>query len=227
MCGRFTLTTPLELLEELFGVSMSPIAAGFTPLFNIAPTDPAPIFTSERGQEGRAVARIAAFGLSLKRPGWPAGPILNARSETARTSTLFGAAFETRRCLVPADGFYEWTGVGRDRGPRYFQRPDQRPFAFAGLQPHLAPDCFVILTAAAAPSVSGHHDRMPLRLDDASARLWLDPNVGVRDAEGALKGAFEAEWTSRPVGRAVSNPRDKSSACLAAPDPVGRQRSLF
>jgi putative SOS response-associated peptidase YedK len=159
-------------------------------------------------------------------PGWADDPalgnrLINARAETAAEKPTFRAAFRQRRCLVLADGFFEWQRVGGKKQPYYFRLGDGSPFAFAGLWEHWerdgkALDSCAILTTGANELVKPVHDRMPVILPSADFEQWLDPKGGKGPELQALLRPFPAEaMTSYPVGLRVNNPRHNDAACVA------------
>ena len=183
MCARYTLTSPEEALRRLFGYAGAPL--NLAPRYNIAPTQTVPVV--RRGADGgRGLAQLR-WGLI---PSWAKAAsigarMINARSETVAEKPAFRAAFRARRCLVPADGFYEWQGEAAPRRPHRIAFADVRPFAFAGIweswRDPAAPadarpvETFAILTTAAAPSIAAIHDRMPVILPPDAFAAWLDP----------------------------------------------------
>ncbi len=185
MCGRFTLTVDsLEFIEavkrlnvKLFGhpPSMPP----FKPRFNIAPTQLHPIILAD-GEE--FAAQPARWGLvnfwakDAKR----AARQINARSETVATTRAYARPFKRQRCLVPADGWYEWSGPKGNRQPHWIHREDREPFVFAGLydvwqpEPDRPATTFTILTTDATEALANIHARMPVVMPIDRAESWLD-----------------------------------------------------
>ncbi|MFD2237112.1 SOS response-associated peptidase [Aureimonas populi] len=205
MCGRFTLTSPAQALEELFETEVEP----FPPRYNIAPTQPILIVI---GAERRAM--LARWGLI---PAFAKDPsslplMFNARSETAAEKASFRAAMRYRRCLVPADGFYEWRKLGKGRSQPFFVRPaDGRPLAFAGLmETFLAPDgseidTAAILTTGANETLRPIHERMPVVIGRADFPRWLDcREVGPAGVASLLRPAEEAFFEAVPVSAAIN-----------------------
>ncbi|MFH1724017.1 MAG: SOS response-associated peptidase, partial [Elusimicrobiota bacterium] len=170
MCGRYTQTADIKTLQRRFGFRAE--GAAFAPRYNIAPGQTAPLVVRD---EARRLA-LMRWGLV---PSWAKDPaighrMINARSETIAEKPAFRKPFEKRRCLVVADGFYEWRRAGRAKVPVRFVRKDGAPFAFAGLWdrwrvPGETPlDTFTVLTTSANSLVAEVHARMPviLREDD-------------------------------------------------------------
>jgi putative SOS response-associated peptidase YedK len=157
MCGRFTLFAPTEQVAETFTV---PVPELF-PRYNIAPSQPVAVV---RAAPGRRQLLVCKWGLV---PGWSRDGkgFINARAETAHDKPAFRSAFRKRRCLVPADGWYEWKAEGRRKQPYLFGPTDGRPLAFAGLweagRAGLALDTCAILTTGANELAAPVHDRMP------------------------------------------------------------------
>src|SRR5580704_15798031 len=171
MCGRYTLTyRDLGQVAELIGALVAPAAAELhRPRYNIAPTDRCVVAMPG---EAQPVLAPGVFGVHLS-----GKLVLNVRAETA--AKRFAAAYARGRCVVPADGFYEWTGEGRHRRPIWFHAPEGSPLLMAGLlfeardgDPVALPS-FTVLTAAARPPVAEIHDRMPVLLTPSAARRWL------------------------------------------------------
>lgn len=182
MCGRFTLTQSGQVLMEELGLISIP--EDYRPRYNIAPGQP--ILAARDGDEGRKGAMLK-WGLV---PPWAKDPsignrMINARSETVGEKPSFRRAFDRRRCIIPADGFYEWRKEGKRKIPVRFRMRDGRPFAFAGLwEAWRPPDgqgetlfTCTILTTDANELVQPVHDRMPVILTERSLDLWLDRDV--------------------------------------------------
>jgi len=176
MCGRYKLTTPTGVIFETF--SLTGPRLNLRPRFNIAPTQDAPVIRSF--PTGRQLA-IMRWGLV---PQWApdtkmAASAINARAETVAEKPTFREALQSRRCLIPADGFYEWTTQGKTKQPHMFQVADGGVFAFAGLWERWEKgseplETFTIIVAPANPSVSHIHHRMPVILTPDQWERWLD-----------------------------------------------------
>ncbi len=224
MCGRFTLATPPEILAALLGVDSSDWN---DPRFNIAPQVR---IVTVRKTRRRHEAQSLLWGTLNPRD---SRPLINARSETAATSPLFGPAFASSRVLVPADGFFEWTKIGSKRMGRYFQQPGGRPFAFAGIAVDPPPGsklteaAAVILTTKASDSVREYHDRMPLIVAADEFSRWLDPG-DAKEAFEVIAHSAHTSWTSHPVGPSVNNVRNDSPENVRHAEPTpDAQGSLF
>jgi putative SOS response-associated peptidase YedK len=228
MCGRFTLTAPGDALVEEFELDELPEVV---PRYNIAPTQPV-LVVSARG--ARRVAEALAWGVLFPAKGGRRPPLLiNARAETLGAQPAWREALAERRCLVPADGFYEWHGEGDARQPWYITCGDGRPFAFAGLwQPPFGPDgraTCTIVTTDPLPPVAAIHDRMPLLVARAQHPLWLDPAAPREEIAHLLLTPPRVDaLVAHPVGKAVNSasnddPSLRERAAAAPP----RQRGLF
>lgn len=180
MCGRFTLdATDLEELARLSGAEFDhTLAEYYRPRYNVAPLQHAWIVRTER--EDRVLER-ARFGLVnvWAKDNKRAAMQINARSESVRERPAYRAAFKARRCLVPATGFYEWSGPKAARVPHWIHPAEGRLWLFAGLYEDWHPDpgvddrTFTILTTDANATIAPIHDRMPVILDEDSAEQWL------------------------------------------------------
>ena len=209
MCGRFLLTSPLEAVRAAF--DPGPVASNLAPRHNIAPTQDIAVVRAD-GHGGRALV-FMRWGLV---PSWmrtpPTGrPMINARAETVAGRPAFRAAFRNRRCLVPADGWYEWRRAGDGRQPYLIRLrdPAARPFAFAGIWERWQPPgggpavvSVAILTRPARPELAALHDRMPLVLARASHARWL---TGPPPAMEALAEPPGAAYEFHPVSRRVNH----------------------
>ena len=176
MCGRITLTHPNEALAQLFGAHPGNDLPE-VPRFNVCPTQAIPVVTAD----GTRRLRAMRWGFL---PGWYKTPtdgplIINARSETIATKPAFRDAVRTRRCLIPASGFYEWSGgPGSSRLPWYFTRADGMPMALAGIwqrweRDDQGTDTCAIVTTGAGPGMAGLHHREPVVVEQADWPLWL------------------------------------------------------
>jgi putative SOS response-associated peptidase YedK len=221
MCARFTLTALAGDLADLFGLAEVP---ALEPRFNVAPTQPVAAVRHPAESAGPEFVRLR-WGLV---PSWAADlsigtRLLNARAETAAEKPAFRAAFARRRCLIPADGFYEWRAVAGKKLPVYFRLRDARPFAFAGLWerwpgPEGRPvETCAILTAPANDLVAPLHDRMPVILQPRQFADWLDP---LRTDPAGLRPWLQpfpaGLMSATPVSTYVNNSRNEGARCLAA-----------
>jgi putative SOS response-associated peptidase YedK len=236
MCGRFTLRTPMNEVARAFDLSPGTLerGGGWRPRFNIAPSQE--IAAIRRDAEGGA-RRMAWLQWGLIPPGADAPTtgyrMINARAESVATRRAFRDAFRRRRCLVPADGFYEWKRGAKPKQPYYIRLAEDRPFAFAGLwerwhRGDVEIQSCTIITTEANELVAQLHDRMPVILDPHDYDAWLDPgNEDGRRLEPLL-AAYPAErMTVYPVSLAVNNPRHDGPACIEKLAPGKVQGSLF
>ena len=184
MCGRYTQTTKLEKVVERFKVKKHASVKMLPARFNLAPGQDAPVVIAVRDR----MLKQMRWGLV---PGWTREPspkyrMINARAETLTEKPSYRTLLRHKRCLVPADGFFEWYSLkGQSRKqPRYFFMRDHRPFAFAGLwDDWLGPDgselfTFTIVTTEANERLRPYHDRMPVILTPETEQAWLDPDIG-------------------------------------------------
>lgn len=217
MCTRYTLTNQHALAEFCvdLGVILDP--ASFTPRFNVALTQQMPVIVSQ----GRPTLAAMSFGYTLPpRPPEKRGLLVaNARSETMREKPAFRDALGQRRCLVPADGFYEWEKAGKARLPHYLYLKEHRPFFLAGLwQPgtEAVPAGFVIVTTEPNDLLRPFHDRMPVILGPNSGPAWLgseplDPAQQARLCRPLPAGMM----ASHRVDPRVNHVRYEAADCVA------------
>ena len=214
MCGRFTQTFAWDQADRLLGLSGPPL--NLRPRYNVAPGQDVAVVRADRG--GRRRFSMLRWGLI---PAWARDPrighrLINARAETARSKPSFRAAFASRRCLVPADGFYEWKREGAAKRPWLIRMKDGGPFAFAGLwERWSAPggraealETFAILTTAANEAVAPIHHRMPVILAPEAFGSWL------AGAEVPL-GPYPPEaMTAWPVSAFVNRSANDDPRCV-------------
>lgn len=226
MCGRYTLTSPDELVQE-FGLGELPY--DLKPRYNIAPTQEAAVVV---GGEKRQL-RLFRWGLV---PPWAkdmksAGRMINARSESVHEKPAFRRAFARRRCLVCCDGFYEWKREGKSRLPHFVHRKDQRPFAMAGIWERFVPNggdpvhTFAVLTTDANEMMQPVHHRMPVLIAPDAYERWLDPKLSSRqELDDLLHPPPVEEMELFRVSELVNKVSNDSEACLRrGPD----QQTLF
>ena len=217
MCGRYTLTTQVEVLAEEFGLS-GPLPE-IPPSYNVAPTEQVAAVIA--GDGGRRLEMLK-WGLI---PAWADDPeigsrMINARSETAHEKPSFRRAFRERRCLIPADGFYEWQRADNVKQPFHIRMKSGRPFAFAGLWESWKDSgseikSCTILTTEANGLVGEIHPRMPVVLAPEDYGLWLDTDV--REAElllPLLEPYSDDVMEAYPVSRFVNNPSNDDERCV-------------
>ena len=214
MCGRFARFSGRASLEELFGI---PLLLPAPPRFNIAPGQVA--LAVRRGARGRHEFAELHWGFSLKREDGRRSVLINARSESAARKPAFHDSFHLRRCLIPADGFFEWS-PGPAKRPYFIHRGDRRCIALAGLWrpgrdraggegPH-----FAVLTRDADAPLQIIHDRMPVIVPREAFGSWLDGSVA--EALALLARLPEAPLVATPVGRRVNDVEHDDPGCIAA-----------
>ena len=212
MCGRYTVTSAPEAIRALFGYPEQP---NFPPRYNVAPTQPIAIVRLVDGQRQFALVR---WGLL---PSWVKDPkdfslLVNARGESLAEKPAFRAALKYRRCLIPADGFYEWKATGPRKQPYYVHANSGQPLAFAGLwEAWTGPngeelETAVIVTTRANRTLASIHDRMPVIVPPEAFDLWLDcMNVDAITASALIAPApddlLEAYEISTAVNRTAND----------------------
>lgn len=219
MCGRFTLHTEKEALAERFELDVAQLAA-LAPHYNIAPTQDVLAIRADR-RSPRRLAALVRWGLV---PSWSKAIgaqalMINARVESLAEKPAFARSLESQRCLIPADGFYEWQAAGsraRTKQPHLVARNDGEPFAMAGLFARWHPpgteggealvSCAIITTAAVG-ELRALHDRMPVILPREAEARWLDPTLDGDTAAllALLQPVPAAELHTQPVSRRVND----------------------
>ncbi|MGQ4879215.1 SOS response-associated peptidase [Billgrantia sp. LNSP4103-1] len=219
MCGRFALYSSYSRLSQALGLGLAQQNLELAPRYNIPPGT---WITAVRRQEldSEPTADQLWWGF---RPAWAkegAPQPINAKVETVATSRYFHAAFMRHRCLIPADGWFEWLVTEHGKQPYYLSRRDREPLFFAGIWAERAdgsPGC-AILTEPARGAAQEIHDRMPLALNEASLESWLDPDLTdretIRQVVRHLDAASIEHW---PVSRAVNKPVEGQGAELINP----------
>ena len=218
MCGRFTSTKPVEVYAELFKARAGDLFV--EPRFNIAPTFD--VLACRAMPAGRELT-LLHWGLI---PAWAEDKkigyrTINARAETAAVKPAYRSAFRRQRCLIAADGFYEWRPGKPKKQPYYIRMKEGKPFAFAGLWERWEPEgaeavdsCTIIVTTA-NDLISQIHDRMPVILAPQDYELWLDPEVHEPDkATPLLKPYPEKEMEVYPVGFGVNSPKHEGEGLI-------------
>jgi putative SOS response-associated peptidase YedK len=218
MCGRYTLTVDAAVLAELF--ELEPLTE-LKPRYNIAPTQQVPIVRTSR-DVSREWATVR-WGLI---PSWAkdtkiGNRMINARAETAADKPSFRSAFKHRRCLIPADGFYEWIETPAGKQPHHIRFTDRRPFAFAGLWERWSPEddetveSCTILTTGPNDLIAGLHDRMPVILPTTRFDDWLTPGpLGPDVAEALLVPHSSQDMEAVPVSTFVNSPKNDDPRCV-------------
>jgi putative SOS response-associated peptidase YedK len=219
MCGRYRLSRRKQLIDEHFDCFSGD--EDWTPRYNIAPTQPVPIIRQHPKEPCRELS-LVRWGLI---PSWAkdtsgSAQTINARSETAATKPAFRDALASRRCLVPADGFYEWARTGKAKQPYCFEVNDGELFAFAGLwdrwkdfSGQWIKSCSILTTTPNAITAVVH-DRMPVILDRDDYDLWLDPGMRNVDAVSELLKPYDARaMRSYPVSNPVNHVTNDDAEC--------------
>jgi putative SOS response-associated peptidase YedK len=211
MCGRFTLRRPMNLAVGQLMLDLSDLP----PRYNIAPTQLVAVVRD------RTIVPMS-WGLI---PQWAKTPTpqIHARSDTVANKPTFRDAYRSRRCLILADGFYEWKQYGKSKQPYLFEYPDQRTFAFAGIwERWQETDTCAIITADANELGLPIHDRMPVMLDPHDYETWLDPKSDQQTLDWLLRPMSEG-MTVYPVGSTVNSAKNDSPDCVRRDS----DRSLF
>jgi putative SOS response-associated peptidase YedK len=218
MCGRFTLSANKQRLKDTFPLWEFP---DLTARYNIAPTQPVLAIRQEEDAQPKAVQ--LRWGLI---PSWAkdmklSASLINARADSVATKPSFRNAFQRRRCLILADGFYEWRKGAPPKQPFHIRRCDSQPFAFAGLwerwNGEQRIESCTIITTDANDVVRPLHDRMPVILEPRDYARWLDPACSDPGPLQEMLRPYPAElMTTVPVSTFVNNARNEGEACLAA-----------
>lgn len=219
MCGRFALTAPASRVAEVFAVDVLP---EILPRYNIAPTQDVPVV---RLDDGTRSCQMMRWGLL---PVWAkdrklAYRTINARGETVAKKPSFRASFKRKRCLVVADGYYEWKRLSKtEKIPHLMRVDDGGPFAMAGLWSRwVDPESdealltFTIVTTGAAPGLEAVHDRMPVILDATDWDRWMAPETPPEVLQELIRPFDEARITVDQVSTWVNNARHQGPDCQA------------
>jgi putative SOS response-associated peptidase YedK len=221
MCGRFTLILEPEAIQNELNVGVFP--SDYKPRFNIAPSQPVAVVTNP---QTRAIQWFR-WGLI---PSWAkdtaiGNRMINARAETLAEKPAFKTALSRRRCIILADGFYEWNqteGMAKKgKTPYWFHLTSGKPFAFAGLWDtwhspggeETILSC-TLITTSANEHVARFHDRMPVILDQGHVWNWLDPQASQTDVSALLKPYPADQMTSHPVSNLVNSPGNDNPQCI-------------
>jgi putative SOS response-associated peptidase YedK len=219
MCGRFVITSPPAAIRQVFGYAEQP---NFPPRFNIAPTQPVPVVILDQGARH---FRLMRWGLM---PAWVKEPkkftlLINARSESVQDKPAFKNAIRRRRCLIPADGYYEWHVSADRKRPYFIYRADRKPFGLAGVaETWVGPngeevDTVAIVTAPASPDLAVLHHRVPVTIAEDAFEQWLDCSSA--SAEGVmamLTGPEAGQFAWHEISTRV-NSADNDDAQLILP----------
>lgn len=230
MCGRFTLTTTKEIVAEVFGLTAARIGS-IPPRYNIAPSQQ--ILVVRNDAHGSRELAALRWGLI---PSWAPDPAIGARMINARAETLaekpsYGAALRQRRCLILADGFYEWAAAatGKQKRPFLFRREDNHPFAMAGLWERWQPrgdsatgaiESCTIITTAANELVRPIHARMPVIISQPDFDHWLDCQFhDLGYIESRLVGYQGKDMNATAVTTYVNTAANDDPNCIEPLDP--------
>jgi putative SOS response-associated peptidase YedK len=223
MCVRYTLhrtDAALGAISKALGVLLE-APEWAQPRYNVTLTDTMPVVASADTAPGVRAMRWGMVPFSERASARPR-LLANARSETATTMPAFRKAIASRRCLVPANGFYEWMSRGGVKLPFLFTLAGEEPFAFAGIwDPAMdsLPETYCLLTTRPNELVARVHDRMPVILTAGTMGRWIGGKPLPADEYTSLVGPLDAGlMESRPVSRFVSNSRNQGPQCLAPPD---------
>lgn len=233
MCGRYRLSRRKQIIEEYFDVS--PWDDDWSPRYNIAPTQPIPVIRQHPKEPVRQISYMK-WGLL---PYWSKDPsivasTINAKSETAAEKPAFRNPLKFRRCLIPADGFYEWKRTAGAKQPFSFEVNEGELFAFAGLwdgwkdaEGKWVRTCSILTTTPNAVTVKVH-TRMPVILDRESYDLWLDPGMTNARVVSELLKPYDARMMQcYPVSSRVNHVANDDEECSRQVDPMQAPNSLF
>jgi putative SOS response-associated peptidase YedK len=236
MCGRYALTLPPEAVRKYFAYAGQP---NFPPRYNIAPTMPVPVVVEKDGGPHFMLMRWGFI------PGWVKDMktfplVINVRAETIREKPSFRAAFTRRRCLMPADGFYEWHRSGSENRAYLFRRPDRQVFAFAAIwETWNSPDGSEIDTVAlvngpANGLMSAIHERCPVVIAPDAMTAWLDPATQADQAQALLRPPPDDLFEMVRIGPAVNKVANDgpeiqdgfAPGAVVEPEPAAKKKSV-
>jgi len=233
MCGRYRLSRRKQIIEECF--ETSPWDEDWNPRYNIAPTQRVPVIRQHPKEPVRQISMMK-WGLI---PHWAKDPsvatgTINAKSETAATKPAFRDPLKFRRCMIPADGFYEWKKVGASKQPYCFEVNEGELFAFAGIwdgwknaEGQWIKTCSILTTAPNAVT-SAVHDRMPVILDPDAYDMWLDPGMQDVAAISELLTPYDARlMRSYPVSSRINHVANDDEECSRPMMIADTQNRLF
>jgi putative SOS response-associated peptidase YedK len=232
MCGRYRLSRRKQIVEEYFD-SVSG-EEDWAPRYNVAPTQSVPVIR----QNPKAVRELSLMRWGLI-PSWAkdasgAARMINARSETASTKPAFRDALKSRRCLIPADGFYEWARTGKTKQPYCFEVGESDLFAFAGIwdrwknqSGEWVKTCSILTTTPNAVTAAVH-DRMPVILDPDGYDLWLDPGMTNMAAASDLLKPYDARlMRCYPISTRINHVANDDEGCSVPVELADAQSRLF
>ena len=228
MCGRYRLSRRKQVLEEYFDTESG--EQEWNPRYNIAPTQSVAVIRQNPREPVRELS-LVAWGLI---PSWATDPsvaarMINARSETASLKPAFREALQSRRCLIPADGFYEWQQTGKTKQPFCFEVNEGSMFAFAGIwERWKTRETCAILTTTPNTLTSTVHDRMPVILERDNYDVWLDPGMSNMKAVSGLLKPYDARlMRCYPVSTRVNQVSNDDKECSAPVKLAAIQTGLF
>jgi putative SOS response-associated peptidase YedK len=233
MCGRYRLSRRKQIIEEHFDSASG--EEDWSPRYNVAPTQSVPVIRQNPKEPNRELS-LMRWGLI---PSWAkdssaAARMINARAETASTKPAFSDALKFRRCLLPADGFYEWSRVGKIKQPYCFEVNEGGLFAFAGIwdrwkgpNGQWIKSCSILTTTPNAVTAAVH-DRMPVILDPDAYDLWLDPAMNDVSAASELLKPYDARLMQcYPVSTRINHVANDDQECCVPVEPAEIQNPLF
>jgi putative SOS response-associated peptidase YedK len=218
MCGRYSITLPPEAIREIFQTHGE--IPNWPVYYNAAPTAALPVV--RQAKEGGRELVLMQWGLVpwFSKDGKPSYSTINARAEGIQTAASYREPFKTRRCIVPASGYFEWTGLKNDRQPHHFTRADGQPIALGGLWDRWRSkdkseikETFTIVTTEPSTFAAQFHNRMPLILEPDTWDSWLKGDLVT--AAALMKPATEDVLVSRAVSKAVGNVKNNGPELLA------------
>jgi putative SOS response-associated peptidase YedK len=233
MCGRYRLSRRKQIIEEHFDSASGEEV--WIPRYNVAPTQPVPVIRQNPKEPVRKLS-LMRWGLI---PSWAndssaVARMINTRAETAAAKPAFRDALKSRRCLIPADAFYEWMRTGKTKQPYCFEVNQGELFAFAGLWDRWKnpggdwiKSCSILTTTPNAVT-SGVHDRMPVILDPENYEVWLDPGMQNVIAASELLKPYDARLMRRyPVSTRINSVVNDDVECCRSVELAETQRRLF
>ncbi|MDB4953376.1 MAG: hypothetical protein JWO36_945 [Myxococcales bacterium] len=247
MCGRYTLTTQEGLVEDLEAAldPEAPKNEWWKPRFNVAPTQAAPVVIMREGQRLIEMMRWGLVPFWASKPGSKPPLMINARVESIESNRIFRDALERKRCLVPADGFFEWLAQGKQKQPIWMHPQPHRFIAFAGLWARAktatggdsalgggsalgTTHSFTIVTGPPNELARAFHDRMPIVLDRSAWSAWLDPTLDPKHARSLLTVPDPKGWVAEAVSTWVNKADHDDPKCIEPVSPAAPvQGSLF
>ena len=214
MCGRYTLT--ITDVADHFGVTQGEL--GFSPSYNIAPTQAVPIVLEREGERLLTPAKWGLLPSWVKEPETFKASLFNARSESVAEKASFKGPLRYKRAVIPASGFYEWKREGSAKTPYYIRLEGGEPIGFAGLYDLWRDELLscTILTTSPNELMATLHDRMPVILEPKDYDCWLDPAITDAAKVEDLMKPYAGRMTAHPVSRAVNNVRNDGPELTAA-----------